>query len=138
MKSHNSSLSRGSSSIGMDSTSNVKDLSNSCQVSRISLTRPASIAPAPPQSSSAGPLPPPPSRDQPRSLPPPRGDEIWVTELGIETVDLGLGLGLFPFEARLLGAEVDDAFERQRHHVAAHKKLHGASGRRIRSRDVRD
>jgi len=59
---------------------------------------------------------------------------IGVGELGVECpVDSRLGLGFYPLQARLLGAEVSMMpflSEPQRHRVTAHQKMHGPHGGR--------
>src|SRR3954469_363160 len=54
-------------------------------------------------------------------------EEIGVRELGVDLVDIGSELAALLVEARGLGAEVDDALERQRRDFAAHDELHRAA-----------
>ena len=53
-------------------------------------------------------------------------EEIGIGELHVDLVDVAGELGALLVEARHLGLEVDDAFERQRRDLAAHDELHGA------------
>src|SRR5258705_9674295 len=52
------------------------------------------------------------------------GDEFLVIELGIDPLDVGVGLAQFLVEPRLLGRKVDHAFQRQSRDLAAHQQRH--------------
>ena len=49
------------------------------------------------------------------------GDEFLVAELGIDALDVGVGLDQFLVEPGLFRREVDDAFQRQGRDLAAHQ-----------------
>src|SRR5947208_2565368 len=54
------------------------------------------------------------------------GHEFLVAELGVDPLDVGVGLDDFLVEPGLFGREVDHTLERQRHDLAAHEQLHSA------------
>ena len=64
--------------------------------------------------------------------------EIRVVEFGVDLLHLALLLGDLLGQTPLLGADVDDAFQRQRRDDAAHDHLGGATGRDRGEADVRE
>src|SRR5450631_2086902 len=55
------------------------------------------------------------------------GDEFLVAQLGVDALDVGIGLGQFLVEPRLLGNKIDHAFQGQGRDLAAYQQLHPAS-----------
>src|SRR5580704_2305893 len=59
------------------------------------------------------------------------GDELLIAKLGIDALDIGIGLGDFLVEPRPFGGEIDHPLERKRCDLAAHQKLNCALGRAV-------
>src|SRR4029079_7547062 len=57
------------------------------------------------------------------------GDEFLVAELGVDALDVGVGLGDLLVEPNFFGREINHALERQRCGFAADTDVHRAFGR---------